>query len=122
MNNDAFFGAGTDNTQNLFHAFRSYGPVLDFLQCKHVHIPVFPTEVRSAYNCVRYEYDFDGVVVEVKDLSLLRANLHYLFCSPVDRQTIANHWNLLKKHLPLREYSLDGFAALHRVYGMSLLT
>lgn len=59
-------------------------------------------------------------MIQLNDLSCLKAGLHYLFVRKVDPGKITNHWHILKKHVDLTRYSAAGVQALNRSMGTVL--
>lgn len=83
------------------------------------HIPIFATVLNTKEN-VYYTYDFDGVVVQLNNISCLTAEIHFLFLGKVNPSKVINHWHILKKHLRLGCFSAEGVRALHRSMGTVL--
>lgn len=91
-----------------------------FLKDDDVHIPIFTSVVESAEEEVKYTLDLDGVVVLLRDVSCVKAGMHYMSVGKVDGSKVWNHWHILKKHLDLRRYSPEGVKALNKSMGIVL--
>ncbi|KAK2885211.1 hypothetical protein Q8A67_016048 [Cirrhinus molitorella] len=120
MYGDTFFGANDENTKNLLEAYYSHNDVPHFLNDPDIRIPLFPTTVVQPHSNLNYNYDIDGIVIELKDLTALKANLHYLFVGKVLANQLQVHWPTLRKHLVLSEYDATGLSALTRTFGHTL--
>ncbi|CAM4573804.1 unnamed protein product [Leuciscus chuanchicus] len=75
---DRLHYADVENSKNLLDAFYSYADVEDILRDEDVHIPLFPTVVESSKDSINYAYDIDGIVIELREITALKASLHYL--------------------------------------------
>ncbi|RXN18886.1 hypothetical protein ROHU_001960 [Labeo rohita] len=115
-----FSGACHENSRNILDAFYKHRNVDDFLRNDNLHIPFFPTTVQYAKDNLNYDYDFDGIVIELKDLTAIKADLHYLLVAKVVGQTLQNHWHSLKKHINLNNYNAPAISALTHTYGHTL--
>ncbi len=99
---DVFNGACSENTKNLLNTFYSLNTVEAFLRDEDVHIPLFPTTVTQAKDTINYDYDTDGVVIELKYLMAIKAHLHYLLVGKVVGPTLqtqgrTGHLDVLEK-------------------------
>ncbi|MGL5643877.1 MAG: hypothetical protein ACRCW3_03860 [Metamycoplasmataceae bacterium] len=120
MYGDTLFGAPEENTQNLLDCFYSHDNVQDFLRNEDARVPLFPTTVLMAKEYFRYAYDLDGLVIELNDLTALKARIHYLFVGKVVGPKLQMHWPVLKKHVPLADYNDTGISALTKTFGHTL--
>ncbi|CAM4548037.1 unnamed protein product [Leuciscus chuanchicus] len=116
-----FSGSPEENTKNMLDAMYSHNFLNDFLLDEDLHIPLFPTTVLEAKRALRCAYDFDGIVIHIKDMSAIKIQLHYLFVGKLLMPNLQNHWHILKKHLKLQTYRGAGFSALQKTYGTVLV-
>ncbi|CAM4428180.1 unnamed protein product [Leuciscus chuanchicus] len=70
--------ADVENAKNLLDAFYNHADVEDFLRDEDVHIPLYPTVVDSSKDTINFAYDIDGLVIELREVTALKASLHYL--------------------------------------------
>ncbi|KAK2896189.1 hypothetical protein Q8A67_010677 [Cirrhinus molitorella] len=117
---DVFFGADQENTNNLLEAYYKHNNIEHFLRDEKVKIPMFPTTVCRAKDYLNFTYDIDGVVIELTDTAAVKSRIHYMFLGKLDGPKLPTHWNILKKHLPIHQYSEAGISALHKTYGHTL--
>ncbi len=113
-------GASEENSRNILDAYYSHDTPEHFLCDEDIRIPLFPTVVEEASETLRFEFDLDGIVIELRTLIAVKAGLHYLFVGRVVGTNLQEHWHQLKKHIPLTDYSAAGVSALLKTYGHSL--
>lgn len=109
--NEPFDVASRENTKRLLTSYYSFRNTEEFLRDESVQVPLFPLIVDDASESLYYSYDFDGIVVQLADVSYITAGVHYLFVGKVDGSKVCTHWHLMKKHLDLTQYSADGVRA-----------
>lgn len=95
--------------------FYSHGDVENFLKDEDVHL--FPTITKDGKHTIRYAYDIDGLVIELKDLNAVKTLIHYLM---VGKFVGMNHWHSLKKHLPLKQCNAAGVSAFKKTFSHTL--
>ncbi|KAL1268906.1 hypothetical protein QQF64_031195 [Cirrhinus molitorella] len=117
---DVFYSADEENTSNLLNAYYKHNNVEPFLRNEDTKIPLFPTTICHAKDNIRYSYDIDGIVIQFNDLAALKARLHFLLLGKAVGQKLNSNWHVLKKHLPLRDYSAEAISALHKTFGHKL--
>ncbi|CAM4652341.1 unnamed protein product [Leuciscus chuanchicus] len=117
---DTFHFADEENTKNLLDTFYMHNNVEEFLRDEDVHIPIFPTVVDNPSETIKYAYDIDGIVIQLKDITAIKASIHYLMVGKVVGTNLQTHWHSLKKHLPLNEFGLAGISALKKTFGHTL--
>ncbi len=69
------------NSRNILDAYYSHDTPEHFLCDEDIRIPLFPTVVEEASETLRFEFDLDGIVIELRTLIAVKAGLHYLFGS-----------------------------------------
>lgn len=117
---DTFFGANDENTKNLLDAYYSHNDVEHFLKDEDIKIPLFPTTVQNPKDNLNYTYDIDGLVIQLNNLTAVKARIHYLFVGKVMAPQLQQHWPVLRKHLPLAEYDATGISSLKKTFGHTL--
>lgn len=109
-----------ENKKNLLDVFYSHADVDDFLRDGDVHIPLFPTAVDRSKDSINYAHDIDGIVIELREITALKASLHYLLLTKVVGVNLQTHWHSLKKRLPLSDFSADGISTIKKTFGHTL--
>ncbi|MGL5292873.1 MAG: hypothetical protein ACRC9V_03665, partial [Aeromonas sp.] len=120
MDSDGLYNSTIENATNVLEAYLKAENVDQFLRDEDMYVPIFPSMVLSCQDFLICDYDLDGVVIELLDLACLNVGLYYLFVAPVTVHNVQNHWHILKKHLPLSEWSERGVKALRNTFGMVL--
>lgn len=120
MYGDTFFGANDENTKNMLDAYYSHNNVEHFLKDEDLKIPLFPTTVRYPKDNLSHTFDIDGLVIQLNDITAVKARLHYLMVGKVVAPQLQIHWPALRKHLPLHEYDATGILALKKTFGHTL--
>ena len=83
-----------------------------------LHPVSVPVEVQD--NSLDFDMDIDGVVVELNKLDCLKAGLHWLFMPKRVLTGHANHWPMLKKHIPLTQMPGKIITEWSHVHGSTL--
>ncbi|CAM4733372.1 unnamed protein product [Leuciscus chuanchicus] len=92
---EPFDVACTENSRGLLTELSRFRTVEEFLRVDSPqHIPIFATVLQDAKETVYYTYDFDGVVVQLNDISCLTAEIHFLFLGKVNPSKVINHWHI----------------------------
>ncbi len=98
QHHEKFFGASEENSRNILDAYYSHDTPEHFLCDEDIRIPLFPTVVEEASETLRFEFDLDGIVIELRTLIAVKAGLHYLFVGRVVGTNLQEHWHQLKKN------------------------
>lgn len=91
-----------------------------FLRDEDVHVLLFHTVSKDAKHTIPYAYDIDGLVIELKDLTAVKAPIHYLMVGKVAGQNLQNYWHSLKKYLPLNVCNNAEVSAFNKTFGHTL--
>lgn len=78
------------------------------------------TVVDNPSETIKYAHDIDGIVIQLKDITAVKASIHYLMVGKVVGNNLQTHWHSLKKHLPLNEFGQAGISALKKTFGHTL--
>lgn len=110
---------GKDNTANLMAPFDAAETVEDFLKAQDVRVPLYASKILDASNQLLFEYDIDGVVLELESITAINRGLHYLFL-PKKQRNMADHWKFFKKHFKLDGLSTSALTALTLCQGTAI--
>lgn len=108
---------GVENMKGLADAFARSKSVEDFLLDPNIFIPLQATTVEDPTRLVRSKFDYDGVVVELKNLKGLHIPFSRLNMARFKMHQLKNSWHTIKKHFDLSKVSVEGLKVLRKVRG-----
>ncbi|CAI5689619.1 unnamed protein product [Oreochromis niloticus] len=108
---------GVENMKGLADAFATSQSVEDFLLDPNIFIPLQATTVEESMKLVWSIFDYDGVVVELKNLKGLHIPFSRLNMAPFKMHQLKNSWHTIKKHFDLSKVSVEGLKVLRKVRG-----
>ena len=115
------FCTGTLNSNQLGASLKSYSCMEDFLSAEDLRLVFQSSLVDQPESIFQYDFDIDGLVVEFIKVTAIKQGLHSLFLPlSEERNAVEPHYLVLKKHIPLREYSDEGLKAVRNCVGMKL--
>ncbi len=106
-----------DNTSNLLEPFTAAETVKDFLIDGSIVTPFNAATVSQSLKVFDYNFDLDGICIQLDRLAAIRAGLHYLHLKP-PKGNLAGHYHILKKHFDLKSMNTEGRNALKKTYGL----
>ncbi|XP_025760147.1 uncharacterized protein LOC112844734 [Oreochromis niloticus] len=106
---------GVENMKGLADAFATSQSVEDFLLDPNIFIPLQATTVEESMKLVWSIFDYDGVVVELKNLKGLHIPFSRLNMAPFKMHQLKNSWHTIKKHFDLSKVSVEGLKVLRKL-------
>lgn len=110
---------GQMNTDSLQSSFKNWSNIDAFLH-NDATIPIHSSLVDPHAKSIDYSFDFDGLVIQLTELSGLKADFHYINLPRIEQHHLRAHWSILKKHVQLRDCSSSGVEALRCSQGITL--
>lgn len=111
---------GAENTSHVVEAYEGEDDMEAFLHSHDLRMPIFPSIYGWEEGLLSFKYDVDGVVVELSRLEGVKAHIPFITLPPPGPKTIKPHFNMLKKHVDLRQCSSGTREALKHVHGCCL--
>lgn len=112
--------ADIENNENLATFYSSSESVKDFLHSSDVRIPLHAAKVLDPSQYMDYNFDIDGIVVELQSVTAIKSGLAYLFLPDVRKERLKNHYFLYRKHVNMQQYSKKGLHVLKSCCGVVL--
>lgn len=81
-----------------------------------IHLSFHSTYVNNPEVDLKFTYDIDGLVLELRSAQGLQSNLHYL----LQIHQLKDSWYFLKKHLDLSQSSPNGLKAWKNSVGFNI--
>lgn len=92
--------AAADNTDNIVSACQSFPTVEEFLKSSEVRILLHAAKVSEPEKHLQYNFDIDGILVELTAVTVIKKGISYLFLPEKQRQ-VKDHFFLYRKHVDL---------------------
>lgn len=112
-----FLSAAIENTENLLSVCGSFQNLEEFLKSSEVRIPLHAVKIAQPELQLNYDFDIDGVLLELKSVTAIKKGLAYLFL-PEKHRLVKDHFFLYRKHVDLPKLSKKGFQALKNICGV----
>lgn len=107
-----------ENSKTLLTEFEKCHDVADFLHAD-IRIPIHSTTVSDPH-CLNYKFDLDGIMIQMKQMLGILANIFYINFPHSDYVHLTQQYNYLKKHVPLSKCTAKGLRALKNSVGHKL--
>ena len=110
-----FITVASENTEALLSEVGNHRDFGEFLHADF-RLPIHCTSPDSPH-CLRYTFDVDGVVIQVRHMRGIVAEVGYLNLPLLDPSRLKRQYSYLKKHVSLPRCSPEGLAALKNCLG-----
>ncbi|CAL8239964.1 unnamed protein product [Gadus morhua 'NCC'] len=110
-----FITVASGNTEALLSEVGNHRDIGEFLRADF-RLPIHCTSPDNPH-CLRYEFDIDGVMIQVRHMRGIVADVGYLNLHRMDPGSLKRQYSYLKKHVSLPRCSPDGLAALKNCLG-----
>lgn len=113
------FEVGSLNTQTLHDAVSQFSTQSEFLGAEH-RMCFHSTYMAQPEYHLTYNFDIDGLVVELERATALLAPIHYLLLPCIQVHMLQESYKFLKKHVDLTECTPLGTSALRHSCGYTI--
>lgn len=107
-----------ENMQNLQAAWDGTTNRVEEFLLSDTHIPLHASSISMSRLFVDYNFDIDGIVIELNELTAIKSGVNYIFLP--ERLKVRNHYFLLRKYVDLAAFSAKGRKALQNCCGIVL--
>lgn len=114
-----------DNYEHFVSAYSSYQDVKTFLHRRDDSSVLYrPVSTKRYESTLMFSYDFDtdGIVIELDRISCVQFYTPYVNLLPQDKASLIPMYPVLKKHVFLSEYSKEAMKLLRWTSGMQLIS
>lgn len=112
---------GILNSMAIFSAVSEHPTLKEFLSAD-INIPFHSTYVSDPETSLQFQYDIDGVVIELKHARGILGFIHYLHLPDIRPGQLKDCWHYIKKHIDLTRCSPAGIQALKNSVGYEIGT
>lgn len=113
------FEVGSLNSQTLHDAVSQYPTLSEFLQGEE-RMCFHSTYMEQPEYHLTYNFDIDGLVVELESATSLLAPIHYLLLPRIQVHMLQDSYKFLKKHVDLTQCTPLGISALRNSSGYTI--
>lgn len=115
-----FHKTAIENSVNLEIPYKKQESVEGFLLSEDVRIPLHSCSIKDPDSHLLYNYDLDGIVIQLKSVMAIYRGLHYLKLPDISHGDLVLHYQFLKKHVNFAEYSTRGVKAFQHCFGRTI--